>query len=495
MEVLTWLNDRNMKAIINSILLLLCLLVIPASAQRRGGTSGAKLDTLAFGKRLSFHSNMIDWLMGTPNAAVELDLTGKPYNRLALLGNIKYNWNPHHTTNSRIVYNVFELCGEGRYYWHTRSDGFAWKSDTTAFFMKNVWHHFRTRAAVKKRSPRTYRAYYVGLYGEYDKYTLLFGHGVQGKGVGVGVSGGFTQPLYQMRHGSVELEIGGRVGLRYTRFDKFGYEEESACYDYRGTKRKHLVPFPVVQDIHVSLVYRLVSSKNKYKWNRSRADQWDNNWSRSISERAESKRLRADSLKQEREVRNARKKFVADSVASVKREKHVADSLLDIQKKFVADSVKMAKRMNDSIVREAKIQAKQMKKRADRMRKDSIAAAKDSLERMKNIAPAVSEVPIDSVAHTEEISLPEPVEIPLPEVEPEELETPPSETDGENDEKPVPDEPSKDGGEENPAPEEEPAEPEDEQSQDGDIQTPNMRLDRHGMRYEVSEWEEGGQKS
>ncbi len=318
-----------MKAIVNSILLLLCLLAIPVSAQRRGGNSGAKLDTLAFGKRLSFHSNMIDWLMGTPNVAVELDLTGKPYNRLALLGNIKYNWNPHHTTNPRIVYNVFELCGEGRYYWHTRSEGIAWKEDTNTFFMKNIWHRFRTRAAVKK-SPRTYRAYYVGFYGEYDKYTLLFGHGVQGKGAGVGVSGGFTQPLYQMRHGCIELEIGGRAGLRYTRFDKFGYEEESACYDYRGTKRKHLVPFPVVQDIHVSLVYRLVSSKNKYKWNKNRADQWDNNWSVSIKEHSE----RADSLKQEREERNARKKFVADSVASVKRGKQVADSLLDIRKRF-----------------------------------------------------------------------------------------------------------------------------------------------------------------
>lgn len=161
----------------------------------------------------------------------------------------------------------------------------------------------------------------------------------------------------------------------------------------------------------------------------------------------------------------------------------------------LADSTKTAKRMNDSIAREAKIQAKQMKKQADRMRKDSIAAAKDSLERMKNVAPSVSEVPIDSVAHTEETLLPEPLEFLLPEIEPEEPETPPSETDGEDNEKPVPDEPSKDGEEENPVPEEEPAEPEDEQSQNEDIQTLSMRLGRHGMRYEVSEREEGGQKS
>lgn len=484
------MNERNMRTIVNGILLLLCMWTIPASAQRE------KLDTLAFGKRFSFHTNMIDWLMGTPNATVELDVTGSPYNRWALLGGMKYNWNTHHTRNPRIVYNVFEISGEGRYYWHTRQDGIPWESDSTAFFMKNVWHHFRTRAAVKKK-PRSYRAYYIGLYGEYDNHTILMGNGIQGKGVGVGVSGGFTQPLYQMNHGSIELEVGGRVGFRYTRYDKFSYEEESACYAYEGTERKHFVPYPIIQDIHVSLVYRMASSKNKYKWNRQRANDWDNAWKETIAKHGRY----VDSLRDVKAAKNSRKKFVTDSIAKEKIKKHFADSIADVQKKLRADSAKADKRVADSLKQLEKEQAKLMKqkaKEAERMRKDSIEAAKDSIEKMKNVLPTV-ETPIDTVAHIEEVSLPEPVEIPLPEentqdsipVKPEEDDEP-TIPEKKDDEETVPEvkpeepaSPTEDEDTETPVPEvvpEEPATPEEKKEEETEEQKPEEQDEEGGQQ-------------
>lgn len=402
------MNERNMRTIVNGILLLLCMWAMPASAQRE------KLDTLAFGKRFSFHTNMIDWLMGTPNATVELDISGSPYNRWALLGGMKYNWNTHHTQNPRIVYNVFEISGEGRYYWHTRQftkrDSF--ERDSTVSFMSNLVRRIRTQSTLKNK-PRTYRSYYLGAYGEYDNYTILMGNGIQGKGVGVGVSAGFTQQLYQMKHGSIELEVGGRVGFRYTRYDKFSYEEESVCYAYEGTERKHFVPYPIIQDIHVSLIYRLASSKKKYMWNEVRAAKREEKRKVEIYERGE----KLAKQKEKKTAENQRKKHYADSIAAQKLKKHFEDSIADVQKKLRADSAKADKRVADSLKRLEKEQAKLMKqkaKEAERMRKDSIEAAKDSIENLKNVLPTV-ETPLDTVAHIEEVSLPEPVEIPLPE--------------------------------------------------------------------------------
>ncbi|MCM1108665.1 MAG: DUF3575 domain-containing protein [Clostridium sp.] len=510
-----------MKTIIKGILLLLCLWVVPGSAQQRARTTGEKLDTLAFGKRLSFHTNMIDWLTGTPNATVELDVTGSPYNRLAVLAGMKYNWNTRHTQNPRIVYNVFELNVEGRYYWHTRSEGVVWKPDSNVFFLKNAWHHFRTRAAVKKR-PRSYRAYYIGLYGEYDKHTILMGNGIQGKGAGVGVSGGFTQPLYQLRHGSIEFEVGARAGFRYTRFDKFSYEEESACYAYTETKQKHFVPFPVIQDVHVSLVYRMASSKNKYKWNKRRADDWDNAW----VEKAKKHQDEADSVKLKRTEKNARRKFVADSLSqeknkkrladslqheykkyqadSLKMEKKMADSLADLRKRFVADSVRQDKRMRDSLERAEKAAAKLLKK-ASKNRKDSLDVYPgDSIAVPEGNIPAVMEEPIDTVARIEEVVFPDAPEeqtdstevgdVPVPEVMPEEPDAQPDESTSEE----TPDEPAEEAPEVMP---EEPVEkPEEETSDesgegDSDLDNQDMQLKIYATSGIMRFGEKGGLKA
>ncbi len=371
------MNDKNMKAVVNSFLLLLCLLAVPVWGQCKIRNMDEKLDTLTAGQCFSFHTNMIDWLVGTANATIEVDLAREPYHRWALLGNLKYNWNTRHTINPRNIYNLFELCIEGRYYWHTRSEGFIWRPDSNVSSIKNAFHRARTRVAVKK-NPRSYRAYYLGLYGEYDDHTFLCGNGIQGFGLGVGIAGGFTQPLHQLRHGCLELEVGGRAGLRYTQFEKIHHESVGdAWFTSDGVKKKCVVPFPVIQDIHVSLVYRLVSSKDKYKWNRNRADQWDYDWAVSIKENAD----RADSRKLLREEKEARRKSLADSLKSVK---------------------------------EAKFVAKQMKKEAKRMRKDSIEAVKNSLKKMKKNGLSMAEIPIDTVARIEEVPFPDSQELSLP---------------------------------------------------------------------------------
>lgn len=60
-----------------------------------------------------------------------------------------------------------------------------------------------------------------------------------------------------------------------TAYDKFGYDEEYGCYTYQGSKGRHIVPFPVVQDIHLSFVFRFRSIGKKVQGGAERYDEWD----------------------------------------------------------------------------------------------------------------------------------------------------------------------------------------------------------------------------
>lgn len=91
--------------------------------------------------------------------------------------------------------------------------------------------------------------------------------GIQGKGVGAGLSLGFTAPLYGYRQNYIDLEMGGSFGLFYTSYDIFEYDAESDCYPKIADKCKggHLIPFPIITDLRIAFVYRFVSVKDKYK--------------------------------------------------------------------------------------------------------------------------------------------------------------------------------------------------------------------------------------
>ena len=81
-------------------------------------------------------------------------------------------------------------------------------------------------------NPRVWRAYYVGVYAGYEKYTISLGRkGKQGDSYNFGFTGGWSVPLYPFKDGrSVDLDLGLAVGAKMTAYDKFGYDEEYGCY-------------------------------------------------------------------------------------------------------------------------------------------------------------------------------------------------------------------------------------------------------------------------
>lgn len=205
-------------------------------------------------------TNAVDWVVATPNLGVEFDLAGNEKTRFSILMNGKYNWNTHHSIQPRIVYNVAAGNVEFRKYWRTGGsirgamERYTKENRDTTISLP-LWGFRRFRRNVLSgrtfMNPRVWRAYYVGVYAGYEKYTISLGRkGKQGDSYNFGFTGGWSVPLYPFKDGrSVDLDLGLAVGAKMTAYDKFGYDEEYGCYTYQGSKGRHIVPFPVVQDL------------------------------------------------------------------------------------------------------------------------------------------------------------------------------------------------------------------------------------------------------
>ena len=219
---------------------------------------------MPFKSRLAFKTNAVDWLVLLPNITAEVDLFGSPYKHYTLSLGVKGNWSTSQNYKPSIVYNLFDTRLEFRNYFRTTQRNFH-HLDSAGFFQRLKEEVF----TVKRFHPRYWRAYYWGVYADYANYNFKFGkRGMQGSALGLGVSGGFSIPLYGYRENFVDLELGASVGFVYTKYDAYRHDEESNCYPRLPEKSKggHLVPFPVVSDLRVAFVYRFSTSvKNKYK--------------------------------------------------------------------------------------------------------------------------------------------------------------------------------------------------------------------------------------
>ena len=324
-----------------------CLTPAILYGQALSGTKDVKHDTVPFLKRWSIMTNAVDWVVATPNLGVEFDLAGNEKTRFSILMNGKYNWNTHHSIQPRIVYNVAVGSVEARKYWRTggsiRGAMERYTKDTRDTTISlPLWGFRRFRRNVLSgrtfMNPRVWRAYYVGVYAGYEKYTISLGRkGKQGDSYNFGFTGGWSVPLYPFKDGrSVDLDLGLAVGAKMTAYDKFGYDEEYGCYTYQGSKGRHIVPFPVVQDIHLSFVFRFRSIGKKVQGGAERYDEWD---TRQKEKRNERSRVRQRNWE------------IRDSMYKVRRKEAEAE-------KFSRDSLRRTLELNDSLEDVAKEKAK-----------------------------------------------------------------------------------------------------------------------------------------
>lgn len=295
-------------------------------------------DSLGFFKRLSFSTNAIDWMLATPGLAVELDMSGSTQTRYSILLNGKYNWNTSHSVSPRLVYNMASFSVEGRKYWRT---GGVMRNPETRYTRENRdttislprWGFQRFRRNVLSgrtfTDPRTWRAYYIGIYVGYEKFTFSTGgEGKQGDSFNFGLSGGWSMPLYPFRNGrSLDLDLGFSLGTKYVAYDSFKYNEEFGCYVYSGPEKRHFVPYPVLQEIRLAFVFRFRSIGRKVKGGAERYQTW---------------RLKQQTLRAERERIRGRNWEMRDSMLKVRHQEKVYEQ-------EHKDSLRRVQILNDSL--------------------------------------------------------------------------------------------------------------------------------------------------
>ena len=159
-------------------------------------------------------------------------------------------------------------------------------SDKSRFrtWLYNTYHKVRRNYTSGRTldNPRNWRAYYFGVWAGVDNWSVsLTGKGTQGNGIGLGVSGGYSIPLYPEkfpREGSLDLDLGITVGWRAVRYDAFTYDQATEHY-LLDPARSHpgwkVVPYPVIHEVRVGLVWRFRGIKRKV--DRSLIDDYVNN--------------------------------------------------------------------------------------------------------------------------------------------------------------------------------------------------------------------------
>lgn len=151
-------------------------------------------------------------------------------------------------------------------------DSLGVKRNNFRKWLYNTYYKFRRNVTSGRTldNPRNWRAYYLGLWAGIDNWSIsLTGNGKQGKGVGAGVVAGYTLPLLPQKYpkeGSLDLDLGLAVGWKAVKYNAYRYEEETQHYvhDVAASQPSwKIVPYPIIQDIHVSLVWRFRGIKSK----------------------------------------------------------------------------------------------------------------------------------------------------------------------------------------------------------------------------------------
>ncbi len=251
-----------LNKIILTILLLMYSVVISVAQDNNIET---KDSTIQFKDRIGVRTNAVNWFLMTPNIDVEYDIINNKYKKVSLSIGGRYNWNSNFSEPHRYVYNVAGAKAGLRWYFRTykREDWETkWMNSVEGFYDKFQAKKYSIRS---RKNPRRYRAYYIGPYLSYDKYTLkLSDEGYQGTAISLGISLGYDIPLYKYNDGAaIDFEFGASAGFIYTGYDKFAYDSDSRCYHHVSTKDNHLVPYPIITDVNVSLVYRMKSIREQ----------------------------------------------------------------------------------------------------------------------------------------------------------------------------------------------------------------------------------------
>jgi hypothetical protein len=135
--------------------------------------------------------------------------------------------------------------------------------------MQDIW-------TTDRKSPRPWRAHYVGGYVNYANYALKFGErGIRARNAfGFGATAGFVLPLHEYKKGAIDIDLGFSVGLLMARHDAFTHSIDGNYYTRLAVGDKYFSlksssngykAYPLVSELRVAFVWRHKSMKHEVK--------------------------------------------------------------------------------------------------------------------------------------------------------------------------------------------------------------------------------------
>ena len=327
-----------------------------------------KLDSLTFSDRISFRTNGFDWMMLLANVGIEYDLGRYNWSRNAIGLNVRANWNTKHTYNPGLVYNLMEVRAEFRNYWHTR------KTTNDLGPHRHTYEKILSGRRRRPKHPRT--TWYRGGYFAYDDYSFLFGkEGVQGTAYTLGFQYGVIRPLYIFPSGKrVDLDFGFSAGFCLTDYEKFSHDSQTASYIKGENMGLKFVPFPVLTEARVGLVYRVGKANvyTKYRWRYDVDLKYQEKVLAELDYRAELRKRDMEYLKIYRFYQN---KY--DSLLIINMRNH--ESVIDQKLADTRDMKRKADKAREEQARKIQEQAREQQ-RLERIKAQEQKAIEDSLD-------------------------------------------------------------------------------------------------------------------
>lgn len=215
---------------------------------------------------MSVSTDMLDWALVTPNIGLDIPLSNPSYidaSSLYIEGAISLNAN-----RAYVPYLIYKLSsGKIEYRRHFRFGEEAYKCSSLTNFVnriaqkvtsENYWRYRRLNLVDDiGRS-------YIGLFAQYMDYSICLPIHDNSKGrVGstaiTGVSIGYNKPLYNFNNKfHLEWEVGTSLGVVFSLYDYYD------CYE-NNIVGNGFWAYPMITDLHVSLVLRKHSISGMYK--------------------------------------------------------------------------------------------------------------------------------------------------------------------------------------------------------------------------------------
>ena len=236
-------------------------------------------EKLSFKDRMAIRTNIVDWVLTSPNIAFEYDIVNTPYNKNSIGLALKYNWNTYHNYIPQRVYNLFDARLDYRFYGrqqpYDNRDNYYGNWEREWINSSKGLDKLRARLNCFRsvENPKPHISIFVGPYVSVSNFSIKLSAadnalGRQGMIFGAGLTGGIALPLYGYKNGAaLDLEFGGSIGLHLASYQFYKADVENNEYqpscNKRGQSHKYVFA-PLPSDIRVSLVYRFRSISEQH---------------------------------------------------------------------------------------------------------------------------------------------------------------------------------------------------------------------------------------